>query len=85
MNVVYSIQEDDAGLWRISQVQDVAPPTTLGEAITQARQLGREEHARNGTPVSVEMVAPDCQITLAQYVEPAADGDSGNEGNHAGK
>jgi len=68
MTVVYSIQEDDSGLWRISQVQpDVATPTTLGEAITQARQLGREEHARTGTSVSVEMIAPDCQITLAQY------------------
>jgi hypothetical protein len=73
MNVVYSIQEDREGRWRISQVQqDVAEPTTLGEAITQARQLGREEHARTGSPVSVEMVAPDCQITLAQYVEPTS-------------
>jgi hypothetical protein len=72
MNVVYSIQEDSEGRWRISQVQqDVIEPTSLGEAITQARQMGREEHARTGTPVSVEMVAPDCQITLAQYVEPA--------------
>lgn len=68
MNVVYSIQEDSAGRWRISHVQqDVSTQLTLVEAITQARQLGRDEHARTGDSVSVEMVAPDCQITLAQY------------------
>lgn len=66
MSVLYTVSSDRYG-WRISHAgSSIASCLTLGEAIRQARQAGREHHRRTGAAVRVEMEIPEAKALLLE-------------------
>lgn len=76
MSILFAIQEDDAGMWCICRGQAcLANRLTLARAITEARKLARDQHARTGLTASVDLVSPEGVTRLGHYARPSAESD----------
>lgn len=68
MRMVLTIRESRHGLWCIcSEGAVLYDRLRFAHAIRLARGLAREEHARSGRTVHVDMACSEFTITLAQY------------------
>ncbi len=69
--IIYSLKQSDEGHWSVCRLGfSLFSNLRLGPAITLAREVARDEHARSGRPVCVEMSGPESTIRLAQYARP---------------
>ena len=76
MSILFAIQEDEAGMWCICRGQAcLANRLTLARAITEARKLARDQHARTGLTASVDLVSPEGTTRLGHYTRPSAESD----------
>lgn len=66
--IVYTLKQSAEGHWSICRSGFcLFSDLRLGPAITLAREVARDEHARSGRNVCVEMPGPESSIRLAQY------------------
>lgn len=66
--VTISLQPDDRDSWSVSRHNIcLFSDLQLGQAIRLARELAREEHARSGRAVSVDMPGETSVVILARY------------------
>ncbi|GAB3783331.1 hypothetical protein [Dyella agri] len=76
MSILFAIQEDDAGMWCICRGQAcLSNRLTLAQAITDARKLARDHHARTGLTASVDLISPEGTTRLGHYARPSAEPD----------
>lgn len=69
--VIYTIKADSSGMWCICRGRaHLFNRLSLGQAMTQARRLARDQHSRTGWPTAVEMVGPEGTTRLSQYAKP---------------
>lgn len=69
--IVYSLKQSPEGQWSVCRSGfSLFSDLRLGPAITLAREVARDEHARSGRSVCVEMPGPESSIRLAQYARP---------------
>jgi len=74
MSILFAIQEDEAGMWCICHGQTcLANRLSLAKAITDARKLARDHHARTGMTASVDLVSPEGTTRLGHYAHPGAE------------
>ena len=66
--IIYALKPSSEGQWNICRSGFcLFSDLRLGPAITLAREVARDEHARSGRPVCVEMPGLGSAIRLAQY------------------
>jgi hypothetical protein len=66
--IIYSLKPSAEGHWSICRSGFcLFSDLRLGPAITLAREVARDEHARSGRAVCVEMPGTESSIRLAQY------------------
>ncbi|MEY2168373.1 MULTISPECIES: hypothetical protein [unclassified Rhodanobacter] len=74
--IVYTLQQTDDGQWNICREQTcLASRLTLARAITEARKLARDQHARTGLTTSVDLISPERTTRLGHYAHPNAESD----------
>ncbi|WP_205746092.1 MULTISPECIES: hypothetical protein [Dyella] len=69
--IVYSLKQSPEGHWSVCRSGfSLFSNLRLGAAINLAREVARDEHARSGRAVCVEMPGLESSIRLAQYARP---------------
>jgi hypothetical protein len=69
--IIYSLKQSADGHWSVCRAGfTLFSGLRLGPAITLAREVARDEHARSERSVCVEMPGPESTIRLAQYARP---------------
>lgn len=69
--IAYTLEQNDDGQWSICRGQTyLVSRLTLGQAITEARKLARDQHARTGLATAVDLVSPEGSTRLGHYARP---------------